>query len=209
MNTRPNPKYFGRRRGATWLNLVNDQAVGLAGIVLAGTPRDSFHVIDLLDRQDAGQRPNVIVTDTGSYSDMVFALLLLLGSTTVRSSPTFRRQALAHRPPRRLGDRPECGRSRGYRGSWGVAVEGVVEVAVEDARSNLEWEVGTSWCPAHLLALDHPFGDEAESPYAGRSESGSCSCPRCSGPWSRTLTMEVQRVRTAQLAGRSCGSCVR
>lgn len=79
VNARPNPKYFGRRRGATWLNLVNDQAAGLAGIVLAGTPRDSLHMIDLLYRQDAGQRPTVIVTDTGSYSDMVFALLHLLG----------------------------------------------------------------------------------------------------------------------------------
>ena len=76
---RPNPKYFGRRRGATWLNLVNDQAVGLAGRVVSGTPRDSLHLIDLIYRQEGGRRPEVIITDTGSYSDIVFGLLRLLG----------------------------------------------------------------------------------------------------------------------------------
>ena len=79
VDARPNPKYFGRRRGATWLNLLNDQAVGLAGMVVSGTPRDSLHLIDLLDRQEAGRRPEVIVGDTGGYSDMVFGLLRLLG----------------------------------------------------------------------------------------------------------------------------------
>ncbi len=38
IDARPNPKYFGRRRGATWLNLLNDQAVGLAGSVISGAP---------------------------------------------------------------------------------------------------------------------------------------------------------------------------
>ncbi|MDM4719153.1 transposase [Micromonospora sp. WMMA1363] len=79
IHARPNPKYFGRRRGTTWLNLISDQAVGLAGRVLSGTPRDSLHMIDLLFRQDGGRRPEVIVSDTGSYSDVVFALLRLLG----------------------------------------------------------------------------------------------------------------------------------
>jgi len=79
IDARPNPRYFGRRRGATWLNLVNDQGVGLAGKVVSGTPRDSLHVIDLIYRQEGGIRPEVIVTDTGSYSDIVFGLLRLLG----------------------------------------------------------------------------------------------------------------------------------
>lgn len=79
IDARPNPKYFGRRRGATWLNLINDQAAGLAGQVVSGTPRDSLHVIDLIYHQDGGRRPEVIVTDTGSYSDMVWGLLRLLG----------------------------------------------------------------------------------------------------------------------------------
>ncbi|MGB8385983.1 MAG: Tn3 family transposase, partial [Dermatophilaceae bacterium] len=76
---RPNPRYFGRRRGVTLLNLVNDQAVGLAGQVVSGTPRDSLHVIDLIYRQDGGRRPEVIISDTGSYSDMVCGLMRLLG----------------------------------------------------------------------------------------------------------------------------------
>lgn len=59
--------------------LLNDQAVGLAAMVVSGTPRESLHMIDLLYRQEAGRRPEVIVGDTGSYSDMVFALLRLLG----------------------------------------------------------------------------------------------------------------------------------
>jgi TnpA family transposase len=78
IHARPNSKYFGRRRGATWLNMLSDQGVGLAGRVLSGTPRDSLHVIDLIYSQDAGRRPEVIVTDTGSYSDIVFGLITLL-----------------------------------------------------------------------------------------------------------------------------------
>ena len=78
IHARPNSKYFGRRRGATWLNMLSDQGVGLAGRVLSGTPRDSLHVIDLIYSQDAGKRPEVIVTDTGSYSDIVYGVLTLL-----------------------------------------------------------------------------------------------------------------------------------
>lgn len=78
----PNPRYFGQRRyGATWLNMVNDQAAGLAGKVVAGTPRDSLHVLDVLYDRDGGAKPQMIVTDTASYSDIVFGLLTLAGYT--------------------------------------------------------------------------------------------------------------------------------
>src|SRR5260370_12049908 len=50
----------------------------MAGMVASGTPRDSLHVVDLIYRQEAGQRPEVIVSDAGSYSDIVFGLLRLL-----------------------------------------------------------------------------------------------------------------------------------
>ncbi|MFC9856319.1 MULTISPECIES: Tn3 family transposase [unclassified Streptomyces] len=76
---RPNPKYFGRRGGATWLNMINDQAAGLGGKVVAGTPRDSLYVLDVLFDRDGGKRPEMIVTDTASYSDIVFGLLALAG----------------------------------------------------------------------------------------------------------------------------------
>ncbi|GGV00538.1 transposase [Streptomyces albospinus] len=78
---RPNPKFFGRRGGATWLNLINDQAAGLGGKVVAGTPRDSLYVLDVLYDRDGGRRPDMIVTDTASYSDIVFGLLTLAGFT--------------------------------------------------------------------------------------------------------------------------------
>lgn len=77
---RPNPKYFGRRGGATWLNMINDQAAGLGGKVVAGTPRDSLYVLHVLYDRDGGKRPEMIVTDTASYSDIVFGLPTLAGS---------------------------------------------------------------------------------------------------------------------------------
>ena len=56
IHARPNPKYFGRRRGATWLNMLNDQAVGLTGRVLSGHPaRLAAHDRPVYS-QDAGQR---------------------------------------------------------------------------------------------------------------------------------------------------------
>ncbi len=53
----PTRSTSGRRRGATWLNLVNDQGIGLAGKVVSGTPRDSLYVIDLIYRQEAVSAP--------------------------------------------------------------------------------------------------------------------------------------------------------
>lgn len=79
IHARPNPKYFGRRKGATYLNMVNDQGMETAGIVLSGTPRDSLHAIDLMYLRDGGRRPEILISDTGSYTDMVFGLLKLLG----------------------------------------------------------------------------------------------------------------------------------
>jgi TnpA family transposase len=79
VHARPNPKYFGRKRGITWLIMINDQAAGLADKVVSGTPRDSLHAVDVVLRQQGGTVPEVIITDTGSYSDIVFGLLHLLG----------------------------------------------------------------------------------------------------------------------------------
>ena len=76
---RPNRRYFGRDKGVTWLNMINDQAIGLGAKVVSGTVRDSLHIIDVLYSQDGGQRPDIVVTDTASYSDVVFGLLQLLG----------------------------------------------------------------------------------------------------------------------------------
>jgi TnpA family transposase len=59
--------------------MINDQAAGLGGKVVAGTPRDSLYVLDVLYDRDDGKRPEMIVTDTASYSDIVFGLLTLAG----------------------------------------------------------------------------------------------------------------------------------
>jgi len=76
---RPNRKYFRAKRGVTWLNMVNDQAAGLGAKVVSGTERDSLHMIDVIFSQDGGQRPDIVLADTGSHSDVVFGLVHLLG----------------------------------------------------------------------------------------------------------------------------------
>ena len=91
---RPNRKYFGPHRGVTWLNMINDQAFGLGARVVSGTARDSLHMVDVLFSQDGGRRPEVVVADTGSYSDLVFGLVHLLGMAY--------RPALADLPDQRL-----------------------------------------------------------------------------------------------------------
>ena len=91
---RANRKYFGTKKGVTWLNMINDQAAGLAAKVVSGTVRDSLYVIDVIYSQDGGQRPDIVVTDTASYSDLVFGLLQLLGFQY--------RPALADIPDQRL-----------------------------------------------------------------------------------------------------------
>jgi len=78
-DARANPKYFARHRGVTWLNSVSDQAVGTGGLVLSGTPKDSLHFVDLIYNPDGGSRPDILITDQGSYSDVVFGLVTLLG----------------------------------------------------------------------------------------------------------------------------------
>lgn len=60
--------------------LVNAQAAGLNGMVVSGTPKDSLNRVDVILRQPAGSKvPEEIISDTGSYSDIVFGLLHLLG----------------------------------------------------------------------------------------------------------------------------------
>lgn len=76
---RPNRKYFGSKRGMTWLNAMNDRGMGRGAKVVSGTIRDSLHMVDVIFGLDGGQLPEIVVTDTGSYSDLVFGLLELLG----------------------------------------------------------------------------------------------------------------------------------
>lgn len=75
----PSPKYFGYKRGITWLNAVNDQVAGIGAQIVTGTPRDSLHILDVLLNLDGGPKPEIIATDEASYSDMVFGLFKMLG----------------------------------------------------------------------------------------------------------------------------------
>jgi TnpA family transposase len=121
---RPNPKYFGRRGGATWLNMINDQAAGLGGKVVAGTPRDSLYVLDVLYDRDGGKRPEMIVTDTASYSDIVFGLLTLAG--------------FAYAP--QLADLPDQKMWRIDRGADYGAFQDAARGQVDLARIERQWE---------------------------------------------------------------------
>ncbi len=52
INAGPNPRYFGRGRGITYLNHVSDKSTGFHGMVVSGTLRDSLFVLDgLLEHQ--------------------------------------------------------------------------------------------------------------------------------------------------------------
>jgi len=63
----------------TWLNAINDRGMGRGAKIVSGTVRDSLHMVDVIFGLDGGELPEIIVSDTGSYSDVVFGLLELLG----------------------------------------------------------------------------------------------------------------------------------
>ena len=88
INAAPSPRYFGLKRGVTWLNAVNDQVAGIGAVVVPGTMRDSLHILDTLLNLDGGPRPDTVATDTASYSDIVFGLFRMLGYRFSRASPT-------------------------------------------------------------------------------------------------------------------------
>jgi hypothetical protein len=73
----PNPRYFGHRRGATWLNVVNDQGIG--GLVVPGTVRARCTSSTRSSTATAAPDPEVVITDTASYSDIVFGLFAICG----------------------------------------------------------------------------------------------------------------------------------
>ena len=77
---RAQPKYFGlRHKGATWLNVINDQVMGLGGVVIPGTLRDSQFILDAIHARDGGPKPETVITDTASYSNIVFGLFAICG----------------------------------------------------------------------------------------------------------------------------------
>jgi hypothetical protein len=100
---RPNRKYFGSKRGMTWLNAINDRGMGRGAKIVSRTVRDSLHMVDMIFGLDGGDLPEIVVSDAGSYSDVVFGLLELLGISY--------RPALADLPDQK-GWRADQGRRR-------------------------------------------------------------------------------------------------
>jgi hypothetical protein len=60
---RPNRKYFGSKRGMTWLNAVNDHGMGRGAKVVSGTVRDSLHMVDVIFGLDGGELPEIVVSE--------------------------------------------------------------------------------------------------------------------------------------------------
>jgi hypothetical protein len=75
------PRCFGlRKKGATWLNVVNDQVMGIGGIVVPGTLRDSLFIFDARLGRDGGPKPETVITDTA------FRVPLVVGQLQVPDS---------------------------------------------------------------------------------------------------------------------------
>src|SRR5438270_6649534 len=74
-----NPKYFGRGKGVTYINYTSAGSIGFFGFAVPGTLRDSMVILDGLLEQHTSLRPTTLVTDSASYSDVVFGLFMLLG----------------------------------------------------------------------------------------------------------------------------------
>jgi TnpA family transposase len=79
VNAGPNPRYFGRGRGITYLNYISDRSTGFHGIVVPGTLRDSLFLLDGLLEHQTSLDPKEITSDTAGYSDVIFGLFFLLG----------------------------------------------------------------------------------------------------------------------------------
>ncbi|MEO9031171.1 MAG: Tn3 family transposase [Ktedonobacteraceae bacterium] len=79
LNAGPNPKYFGTGRGITLINYTSDQFSGFQNMVVTGTIRDSLFVLEGLLHQETSLRPKELMTDTASYSDIIFGLFHVLG----------------------------------------------------------------------------------------------------------------------------------
>ena len=79
VNSGPNKKYYGPKRGLTYYNFISDQNSGFHGIVITGTLRDSLYLLDGMQDQQTSLDIQEIMTDTAGASEIIFALFWLLG----------------------------------------------------------------------------------------------------------------------------------
>lgn len=138
---RPNKKYFGQKRGVTWLNMINDQAMGIGSKVVSGTDRDCLHALDVVFASGEGRRADVIVTDTGSYSDLVFGLAHLTDKEY--------RPALADLPDQKL---------------WRIDRDADYGALNQLARGRLDLDKVRAWWPEILRLVGSMYTGQV-SPY--------------------------------------------
>ena len=74
-----NPRYFGRQRGSTLYSWMADTYTVFAQKLIPGTQRDSLYVLDGLIANQTRIRPEMVSTDTGGASEVIFALTWALG----------------------------------------------------------------------------------------------------------------------------------
>ena len=74
-----NRKYFGSGRGVTFFNFMSNQFTGFHHIVIPGTLKEALFILDGLLDQTTHLQPTEVMTDTNSYTDIVFGLFWLLG----------------------------------------------------------------------------------------------------------------------------------
>jgi len=83
INAGPNPKYFGRRgksaRGVTYYNFTSDGFAGVDGIVVPGTPRVWYYILEGLLEQETSLQTTEITADTAGASEMGFGAFRMLG----------------------------------------------------------------------------------------------------------------------------------
>jgi hypothetical protein len=62
--------------------------MGRGAKIVSGTVRDSLHMVDVIFGLDGGELPEIVVSDAGSYSDLIFGLLSCWTSPTGPRSRT-------------------------------------------------------------------------------------------------------------------------
>ena len=80
----------------------------------APTLRDSLFILDAIHTLDGGQRPETVITDTASYSDIVFGLFAICGYQCLPSAQADGTRPSATRPARTASPRActaDCGRT--------------------------------------------------------------------------------------------------
>ncbi len=185
LNAGPNPRYFGQGRGVTWLNAINDQVAGTGAVVVTGTMRDSLHVLDVILGRDGGPAPELVATDTASYSELVFGLFRLLGyqfSPRIADLPDQRLWRLT-RPGTSPVDYGPLNAVAVHQLSWTRMAGHWADMLRVAALCTPALSPATTWCGCSA-ATDTPPRSGRRSPSTA-ARPRPCTCWRCATPTTR------------------------